>query len=260
MAEDSVPVAEAAAAVDVDAAAHAQPACGLLDLACGLLDLACGLLDLAGLRLLLTLRFSFQPISRGRLVDALLQLAARDLVVVRRDVAGVHRVHAQQVDDVDAELLRGEVPRLLHRPVRGRVAEAAERAGRHQVRIDQRGISAHGGVLVERVVAHAGRAEDRLRLAGVGAVVRPHLDFLRHDAAVLAEAEPHPVAHRHARVAREEFLLAGVDQLDRAAGLAAREGRRRRRRCRRRTCRRSRRRPRSGSRAPGISGRPSAMA
>jgi hypothetical protein len=73
-------------------------------------------------------------------------------------------------------------------------------------------------------VAHAGRAEDRLRLAGVGAVVGPHLDFLRHDAAILAEAEPHPVAHRHARVACEKFLLARVDQLDRAAGEAREEG------------------------------------
>ncbi len=73
-------------------------------------------------------------------------------------------------------------------------------------------------------MAHAGRAEDRLRLAGVGAVVRPHLDFLRHDATVLAETEPHPVAHRHARVAREEFLLAAVNELDRAPALAGEEG------------------------------------
>jgi hypothetical protein len=160
----------------------------------------------------------------GRLVDALLELAARDLVVVRRDVARLHGVHAQELHDVDTELLRGEVPCLLHCPVGGRVAEAAKGPGRNEIRVDEHRMSAYSGVLVERVVAHACRAENRLRFPGVGAVVGPYLDFLSHHAPVLAEAEPHPVAHRHARVAGEEFLLARVDQLDRPAGEAREKG------------------------------------
>src|SRR5713226_8865894 len=67
----AVVVAEAAAAVDVDAAADAEPA-----------------VRFAVLALL-------APADHLRgLVDALFELAARDLVVVRRDVSRIHRIHA----------------------------------------------------------------------------------------------------------------------------------------------------------------------
>src|SRR5690606_8568254 len=52
------------------------------------------------------------------------------------------------------------------------------------------------------------------------AVVGPHPDFLRGHASVATEAEPHPVAHRHARVAGEKFLLPRVKKLHRTPRLA----------------------------------------
>ena len=91
----AIPVAEAAPAVDVHAAAHAKTS-----------------VRLAARALFLP------PDEFRRLVDALPEFAARDLVVVRRDITRVHHIHAQEVHDIDAEFFCGEIPCLLHRPVR----------------------------------------------------------------------------------------------------------------------------------------------
>src|ERR1019366_6100631 len=72
----AVPVAETAAAVDVHATADAEAAVG---------------------RAVFTFLFPADHL-RG-LVDALLEFAARDLVVVRRHVARIDRVQTQEIDD-----------------------------------------------------------------------------------------------------------------------------------------------------------------
>ena len=154
------------------------------------------------------------------LVYALLQLAARDLVVVRGHVARFDGIQTQEIDDVHAEFFSGKVPALFDRPVRGRIAEAAKCTGGNEIGIDEGRIAAHARVLVECIVAHAGGAEDRLRFSGVGAVVGEHPDLFGLDAAITGEAQPHPVAHRHARMAGEKLFFASVDELDRLAGLA----------------------------------------
>ena len=202
----AVPVAETAAAVDVHAAAHAQTAIGLLVRA-------------------LVFPFLFPLDQVGRLVDALTQFAAGDLVVMRRDIAILDGVQAQQVDHVHFQFFGGQIPGLFDSPVGRRIAKAAERAGRHQVGVDQRRFGAGVRIFVQRIVAHRGGAENGLRLAGIGAVVGPHADFLGQHLAGLGEAQAHPVAHGHAWMAGEEFFFAGVDQLDRAAGLARENGR-----------------------------------
>ena len=197
----AVPIAETTAAIDVQTATHTE----------------------AMIRALIFV-LGFPVDEFHRFVDALLQLATGDLVIVRRYIARHHRIHVQQVRDIDAQLFSGEVPCLLHRPVGGRIAETAKRAGGHQVGIHQPRMRARVRIFVQRIVAHRGRTQNRLRLAGVSAVVGPHFDFFGQHLARLAEAELDPVAHGHARMAGEKFFLAGVDQLHRLAGFARQHG------------------------------------
>ncbi len=197
----AVPVAETAAAVDVNAAAHAEAVTVLFALPLLFpLDQFCGL------------------------VDALAQFAAGDFVIVRRDITLFDGIHAQQIDNIDVQLFCGEVPGLLNRPVRRRIAEAAEGAGGHEVGVEQCRFGTGVRVFVQRVMAHRRRTEDGLRFAGVGAVVGPHADFLGQHLAGFGETKAHPITHGHARMAGEEFFFAGMDQLDRPAGLAREDG------------------------------------
>src|SRR5438132_2951313 len=157
-------------------------------------------------------------------IDALLELAAGDPVVVQRHITGLDRVHAQQLDYVYAELVGRHVPGLLDGPIRGRAPKATKSAGGNQVRVDKRRIGAHGGVPVERVGSHARGAHYRDRFGGVGAIVGQDLDVLGLHVPVAVYTEADPIAHRHARpAAGQELLLARVDELHRTASLAGQQ-------------------------------------
>ncbi len=104
-------------------------------------------------------------------VEALLELAAGDAIAVRRNVADFGGVHARDFHRIDAEGVSAEIDGLLHRPLGGWIAEAAERAGGNFVGVNQFGVDLHVGIFIASVVAHRRDAGNRRRLGRIGAVV-----------------------------------------------------------------------------------------
>ena len=79
---------------------------------------------------------------------------------MRGDIADFSCVYAGDLDGVDAQFVSAEIDRLLDRPFRRWIAEAAKRAGGNLVCINQQRFRLNVRIFVASVVAHRGDSSD----------------------------------------------------------------------------------------------------
>jgi len=133
--------------------------------------------------------------------------------------------------------------RLLDRPFRRGIAEAAKGSGGNLISINQLGVDLYIGILIAGVMAHRRDAGDRRRLGRVGAVVGDDLQLFWRE---IRPSFLKPILtlifmKTRGRQAGEKFLFAGIDKFEPAYRLFLPGLRQPRRCCRRRICRRIRR-------------------
>ena len=158
-------------------------------------------------------------------IETLGQAIRVDLQVVDRPVRHGQQIGAANREGVEARFVRHAVEQRFERMAHVDRAVAAHRAVRRCVRVDTQAVVPAGRDAVQRVQQCAGIEDRDQSIAGVGAATLHDLAIDRRDRACFRQSDLEPHVGFGAATMREEALLAGQFELDRASR-GAREKRR----------------------------------